>query len=129
MSTAAPNTEAIDIHDVPLPTLEQLPNDLDTLKGMIVELMITLRQARRDGDQKAHRIQLLLDRLYGKRTERVNPDQLLLFAEWAAVQEASTAAAVNPAATSAEPDPKTRKRKRTTPHGRGKLPADLPRQP
>jgi transposase len=134
MSTAAPNTATTDIHNVDshnvtLPTPEQLPNDLDTLKGMIVELMSTLRQAQRDSDQKTHRIQLLLDRLYGKRTERVNPDQLLLFAEWAAAQEASTAHAVNTAATSADPDPKTRKRKRTTPHGRGKLPADLPRQP
>ena len=43
MSTVvSPATDPIDTGNVPLPTLEQLPNDLDTLKRMIVELVTTL---------------------------------------------------------------------------------------
>lgn len=87
MSTAAlPPSDPISTGNVPLPTPEQLPNDLDTLKRMIVELVATLHRERLDKDALRHRVDLLLQRLYGPRTERVHPDQLLLFAEWAAVQ-------------------------------------------
>src|SRR4051794_5717753 len=87
MSTAAPPpSDPINTGNVPLPTLEQLPNDLDTLKRMIVELAATLQRERLDKDAMRHRIHLLLERLYGPRTERVNPDQLMLFAEWAVEQ-------------------------------------------
>jgi transposase len=126
MSTAAPFSEAIATHNVPLPTPEQLPNDLDTLKRMIVELVTTLQAERRDKENLKHRVKLLLDRLYGPRTERSNPDQLLLFAEWAALADD---AAVDSAAVSSEAPPaKPRKRKRITPHGRGQLPDQLPRR-
>ena len=81
MSTAAPASDPIHMGNVPLPTPEQLPDDLETLKRMIVELMATLHAERRDKEDLKHRVKLLLDRLYGPRTERCNPDQLLLFAE------------------------------------------------
>jgi len=117
------------IHNVPPPTPEQLPNDLDTLKRMIIELAVTLRQERRDNENLKHRLKLLLDRLYGPRTERCNPDQLLLFAEWAAAGDAAAADTVNSAAASPEAsEAKARKRKPKTPHGRGKLPDQLPRR-
>src|SRR5271168_3008676 len=125
MSTAAPLSEPMGTHNVPPPTPEQLPNDLDTLKRMIIELAVTLQQERRDKEHVKHRLKLLLDRLYGPRTERCNPDQLLLFAEWAA----AAADTVNSAAASAEAaEAKARKRKPKTPHGRGKLPDQLPRR-
>src|SRR5689334_5948141 len=89
MSTAAlPPSDPISAGNVPLPAPEQLPNDLDTLKRMIVELVATLHRERLDKDALRHRVSLLLQRLYGPRTERVNPDQLLLFAEWAVEQTA-----------------------------------------
>src|SRR5438874_4913076 len=87
MSTAAsPATDPLGTGNVPLPTPEQLPNDLDTLKRMIVELVATLHRERLDKDALRHRVNLLLQRLYWPGTERVNPDQLLLFAEWALAQ-------------------------------------------
>ena len=127
MSTAAPLSEPICTSNVPLPTPEQLPNDLDTLKRMIVELAATLHQERRDKEHLQHRLKLLLDRIYGPRTERCNPDQLLLFAEWAAAPEAA-ADTVNVAATAEASEAKSRPRKPKTPHGRGKLPDQLPRR-
>jgi transposase len=129
MSTAAPLPEAMDTHNVPLPTPEQLPNDLDTLKRMIVELMATLHEERRDKENLKQRLKLLLDRLYGPRTERCHPDQLLLFAEWAAVEDTAAASTVNTEAATAEAaEAKSRQRKPKTPHGRGKLPDQLPRR-
>jgi transposase len=125
MSTVAPLSQPVCEHNVPLPTPEQLPNDLDTLKRMIIELMATLHAERRDKEDMKHRLKLLLDRLYGPRTERCNPDQLLLFAGWAAVGDADTGVAT---ASSEESVAKQRPRKPKTPHGRGKLPDQLPRR-
>ncbi len=132
MSTAAPSpADPLCTGNVPLPTPEQLPNDLDTLKRMIVELVATLHRERLDKDALRHRVNLLLQRLYGPRTERVNPEQLLLFAEWA-VAQASDAAGDGSTAPPAEPDASAASagpKRRCRPHGRGKLSADLPRRP
>ena len=129
MSTAAPFSEPVCTSNVPLPTPEQLPNDLDTLKRMIVELAVTLRQERRDKENLKHRLKLLLDRIYGPRTERCNPDQLLLFAEWA-VEQVQAADGNQAAATTSEGSaaPGAKKR-RGKPHGRGRLSENLPRRP
>ncbi|NJN05142.1 MAG: IS66 family transposase [Rhodobacteraceae bacterium] len=95
---------------------------------MIVELLATLQAERLDKDQLRHRIALLLQQKYGPRTERINPDQLLLFAEWAlpdgAAPTPSTAAVTTDSKdTSSSSGPSKPK----TPHGRGKLPDKLPR--
>jgi len=129
MSTAAPAvtsaSDPITLANVPLPTPEQLPDNLETLKRMIVELMITLRQERRDRDKLQHQLHLLVQRLYGPRTERFHPDQGLLFPEDAQAQGADAAAA----APTDEPEQKSGKRRRCKPHGRGRLSDTLPRRP
>jgi transposase len=127
MSTAAPlSPEAVSIHDAPLPTLEQLPDDLDTLKRMIVELVATLRRRDHDLEAALHRLHLLLQRLYGPRNERFNPNQPLLFVEGLApTAQTSTAAAEQ---EQDEPEPaKSGKRRRG--HGRRPLPENLPQRP
>src|SRR6185295_12426158 len=106
MSTAAPTSEPICTPNVPLPTPAELPDDLNTLKRMIFELMTTLRQERFDKEKLRFRIEQLLRQRYGPRTERFNPDQLLLFADWAASPEeaaanTATASAGNAAADAA----------------------------
>jgi transposase len=129
MSTAAPPVlNPIDTDNVPLPTLEQLPNDLDTLKRMIVELVTTLHRERLDKDALRHRVNLLLQRLYGPRTERVDPNQLLLFADALTPAPDAPDTSVPPVAADAPAVPAAPKR-RCRPHGRGKLSADLPRRP
>src|ERR1700694_4052945 len=89
MSTAAPLPEPVCPSNVPLPAPEQLPDDLQTLKRMILELLATLQQERRDKDELRHRLDLLLRRLYGPRGERFTPDQLLLFDSAASGSEES----------------------------------------
>lgn len=122
-------TPAPDLSVVPL-TAEQLPDDPATLKGMILELLATLHEERSDRQQLQHRLDLLLRRLYGPRTEHFNPNQPLLFDDTAAA--ASTPAADgSPAPT--EPPPGTAATpsgpRRARPHGRRPLPEDLPRRP
>jgi transposase len=128
MSTAAPTAEPVCTRNAPLPTLEQLPNDPETLQRLVLELVLTLQEERRNREALQQRMALLLRRLYGPRQERFNPDQLLLFAEVDADQAGDAAVASSPP----EPDASTAssaKRRRGKPHGRGKPSADLPRRP
>ena len=130
MNTAAPACEPIGVGNAPLPTPEQLPDDPETLKRMLIEVRATLHAERLDQAQLRHRIAMLLQQQYGPRTERFNPDQLLLFAEWAA--DDATAGTGNAAAANSqekESQAKSGLRKSKTPHGRGPLPDTLPRQP
>jgi transposase len=131
MSTAAPVSDRICTHnDVPLPTPEQLPDDPATLKRMLIEMMTTLHRERRDKEQLQFRMQKLLQRLYGPRTEHFNPDQGLLFPEDAAAQGNDAAGAASAASPSPSSDSAQKSRKRRCrPHGRGKLPDKLPRRP
>lgn len=96
-----------------------LPDDLATCHGMIRELTASLRDACRQVEQLGHRLDLLLRRLYGPRSERVDPGQLLLFAEPAATL-------APPPESPPEPSPRSRARP-VKGHGRRPLPADLPR--
>jgi len=111
----------------------ELPDDLDTLKRMIFELMTTLRQERLDKEKLRFRIEQLLRQRYGPRTERFNPDQLLLFADWAASPNEVAASAGNATMTdaavtdTADATTPSGPRRPKTPHGRGKLPDNLPR--
>jgi transposase len=95
-----------------------LPDDVTTCHRMIGELLGTVREQRRENEQLRSRLDQLLRRIYGPHSERINPDQPLLFG--APPGEAP------PAALPAdEPAPKASSNGR---HGRRKLPKDLPRQ-
>jgi transposase len=99
---------------------EHLPDDLATLKRMVLELLATVQQQQRDHDALQHRLALLLARLYGPRTERFDPDQPLLFPD----PEAEPASAAPPPAPPAKP------KRRCRPHGRRRLSTtNLPREP
>src|SRR5262249_5211976 len=115
MSLADPAT------GLPPTTAEHLPDDTATLKRMVLELLASLHERDRDIEGYRHRIDLLLRRLYGPRGERIDPNQLLLFAEMAGGQD--TAPAPTEPAAAAKP------KRRCRPHGRRRRPADLPREP
>jgi transposase len=102
----------------PLLSAEQLPDDPATLKNMILELLASLHQRDRDQQALQHRLELLLRRLYGPRSERFNPNQLLLFPD-----EPADALTASPPPTEEKPKRKCR------PHGRRRLPENLPRVP
>src|SRR5579864_7412621 len=100
--------------------VEQLPDNAALLKSMLAEAVATLQQERRAHEAARHRLDLLLQRLYGPRGERYDPNQPLLFPELS--DQASPEAA---AATTTSPQ---KNKRRCRPHGRRRMPADLPRE-
>jgi transposase len=100
---------------------EQLPDDVATLKRMVLELLASCSEHRRENEGLRHRINLLLRRLYGPRGERIDPNQLLLFAEMATGQDTPPAPP--------EPAAAAKPKRRCRPHGRRRLPDSLPREP
>src|SRR6516165_956743 len=127
MSTDTGSTPSILLPDATAP----LPDDPIILQHMIRELLAVLRQTRDENEQLQHRLDLLLRRLYGPRTERFDPNQPLLISdafdapEVPMASDAATApvSAGRGAATAAEPGKKQRG------HGRKGLPENLPRVP
>lgn len=108
--------------DVPLAKSihpDQLPDDASVLKQVIAQLLESLASKTRQIDQLTHRLQQLLRARFGPKAEKINPAQLLLFAQEVLAE-----------AQPAEPEPKAppapaEPRKG---HGRRKLPAHLPRK-
>jgi transposase len=96
-----------------------LPQDVAVLQAMIRELLQTNREQGQRLDSLQARLDQLLRRLYGPRAERVDPQQLVLFAAPAPAPTPPAEAAPAPAESAAP-----RKRKG---HGRQQLPKHLPR--
>jgi transposase len=111
--------------ETPADPTANLPNDPVILQQMIVELLDALRDTRRQNEELQHRLDLLLRRLYGPRTERFDPNQALLIPDAfeAVAPEASEAGAP------ARPEPSPASASKARPHGRRPLPKDLRRVP
>src|SRR5438309_964521 len=89
-----------------------LPDDPVLLRQMIRELLDVLRQTRRENEQLQHRLDLLLRRLYGPRTERFDPNQPLL------IPDAFEPVTPDPAdAVAPPPEPRPEPAKEARPHG------------
>jgi transposase len=101
-------------------TSEKLPDDVATLQDMVRELLASLRQQQHNYEALRHQIDLLLRRLYGPRTERFDPSQLLLFEEPASPADTTAPLPDEAIAESAS--------RRCRPHGRRRLPDKLPRE-
>jgi transposase len=97
-----------------------LPDDPAILQAMIRELLTLLKDRNRELDGVRQRLDQLLRRLYGPKSERSRPDQPGLFDD---PDEPVPTPPTEPAAT--EPAPPTARRGR---HGRRRLPTDLPRE-
>lgn len=102
-----------------------LPQDLAACHAMIAQLLEQLNNTQREVSQLEHQLQQLLRRLYGRSSEKIDPNQQVLFAEL--LQQLQSQETPSPA--TAEPDvapaPKPAQR---SGHGRRRLPADLPRE-
>jgi transposase len=110
----------------PLPADSALPDDVPTLKRMILELLTLLRDRDHRLSGVEHRLDQLLRRLYGPKGEKFRPDQPGLFD---LLQEA-TAESAEPAPQPAAP-PSTETvdaRSGKKGHGRRELPRDLRRE-
>jgi transposase len=108
--------------DASLPDDAALPDNPDTLKGMIRELLEMLHRREHELDGVRQRLDQLLRRLYGPKGERFRADQPALFDLLSAAEPSPSPEPFRPEAESAPPP---RKRKG---HGRRRLPADLRRE-
>jgi transposase len=105
-----------------------LPDDLEAAHRLIRELLATLRQQTHLNEKLQHQLEQLLRQLYGRKSEKLDPNQLLLFA-----REIVEAATAQPETTPApEPTPEPVASAAAKPpakgHGRKPLPANLPRK-
>ena len=99
-----------------------LPDDLDTAHRQIRELAETLRQQNHLIAKLQHQLEQLLRHRYGRKSERVDPAQLLLFAKEILAQAESTPP---PDPLPASPSPPSPPRPKTNGHGRKPRPASL----
>ena len=106
---------------------DALPDDPAILQQMVLELLAVLRDTRRQNDELQHRLDLLLRRIYGPRTERFDPNQPLLFPDAFEVVVPETLEPGN--AVPPEPEPGAAPKKKPRPHGRRVLPKNLRRVP
>lgn len=101
-------------------------DDLPTARTLIATLQDELTRMQRENAALRHQLDLLCQRLFGKKSERVSPDQLrLAFAQLA--NEPATAAADDPVEMDSGERPGRPRRRRVPPPGRRPLPASLPR--
>jgi len=110
-------------NDTPTAPAVALPDDVDALKQLVCELHDALHRKQRENDQLSHRLQQLLKARFGPRADRLNPNQLILFAT-EIIEKASEPAPEENRAEKATGKPRSSRNG----HGRRKLPADLPRQ-
>jgi hypothetical protein len=110
-------------------TAESLPTDIETAHQLIRELLETLRQQTVLNEHLQHQLEKLLRRIYGPRTEKLDPNQLLLFA-----REILEATGVDPAVAPPAADAKTAESvdhaepTKKNGHGRKPLPRSLERR-
>ena len=57
-----------------------LPEDLETAHRLIRELLATLREKTHLSEKLQHQLNQLLRQIYGRKSEKLDPGQLLLFA-------------------------------------------------
>ena len=103
-----------------------LPEDIESAHRLIRELLKSLHQQAHLNEKLQHQLELLLQRLYGKKSEKLDPNQLLLFAR----------EILHAGATEITPEPETTPQPPTSSpakppikgHGRKPLPASLPRK-
>jgi transposase len=136
MSTDAANTTASPTVPTGPPTLPNpqpvpptnspsapLPDDPDTLKRMIRELLGLLKTEKHRSEGLQHRLDQLLRRLYGPKGEKFRPDQPGLFE---LLNEVAAAEAAPPQPLPIEPAAAARPKRQG--HGRRPLPDDLRRE-
>jgi transposase len=104
-----------------------LPDDPAILQLMVLELLAAPRDTRRQNEELQHRLDLLLRRIYGPRTERFDPNQPLLIPD--AFEPVAPAVSDPANAVPPEPEPGAAPKKQPRPHGRRVLPKNLRRLP
>jgi len=100
-----------------------LPQDLDACHAMIRQLLDTQRKDSRRIERLEHQLEQLLRRLYGRSSERLDPNQMALFADLLKQLQPETQTPSAPEPPAATPTPSA-----SHGHGRRRIPEDLPRR-
>ncbi len=114
--------ESMSTEALPLPDPATLPDDPAVLKQLVVQLLEELQKAKARLERQEHHMHLLLKRLYGRRSEKHDPRQALLFDLDAEVAESET-----PAGREAAPETSSPVKRRDK-HGRQRIPDELHRE-
>src|SRR3954463_6716745 len=109
-------------------TADPLPGDLETAHQLIRELLETLGQQIHLNAKLQHQLEQLLRQRYGRKSERGDPAQLLLFAQEILAQ-AEPEPTPQPEAAPEPPLPPGAPQPKKKGHARKPLPAGLPRKP
>src|SRR5438270_2063739 len=89
---------------LPLPEVDSLPDDVTLLKQLVIQLIQELRADRQKKEALEHRIDLLLRRLYGRTSEKLDPRQGTLFDTAVAEAGATETASEAPTAEDSPPE-------------------------
>jgi transposase len=106
---------------LPLPDPSLLPDDPAVLKALVVQLLEELHSARARLERQEHHMHLLLKRLYGSTSEKLDPRQGMLFEAQAGAEEPPPSSPAPP--PTSRPVPKNRDK-----HGRGRIPEQIRRE-
>jgi transposase len=108
------------------PDPAMLPDDPAVLKQLIVQLLAELHKERERVQRLEHHMHLLLKRIYGSTSEKLDPRQGALFDAQAGTEEAGQAGP--PPATETTPAASPPSSKHRDKHGRGRVPDTVQRQ-
>jgi transposase len=101
-----------------------LPNDINTCHWMIEHLLSDMRDKDREILNLKCQLESLKRRIFGRRSEKIDPHQLALFEDL--TRQLEEAQAKQAAEDASQEKPKSNGRRKG--HGRRPLPADLPRE-
>jgi hypothetical protein len=104
-----------------LPDLATLPDDPAVLKQLVVQLLEELRKANARLERQEHHMHLLLKRIYGSTSEKLDPRQGELFDSQPGAEASAPSPPVPP------PTASTISRNRDK-HGRGRVPDKIKRE-
>ena len=110
------------IADKDVKAVSLLPVDLAACHAMIAQLLDQNHDLQRNNSQLEHQLHELLRKLYGRSSEKLDANQLTLFAELLGQLQSQ------PPALPPQPPVATASRPVKTPHGRRRFPEDLPRK-
>jgi hypothetical protein len=117
----------------PMPDIANLPDNVELLKQMVVQLATELQREQAAHRQLRQNFDLLLKRFWGPKSEKAAPGQLALFEKALAESDLANLAlplvAPPPVAASepAKPDTESPKSSCKSPHGRRRCPDHLSR--
>jgi len=100
----------------------QLPDDASLLKEMVRHLIEDKTKLEQQMERMEHHLRWLIRQRFGHKSDKLNPDQLLLIAK-----EMLEAPAVDPAQQK-KPEQAKKPAKKRKGHGRRPIPRDLPRK-